>query len=95
MTLKPAFKHSRLVILWSAVLLFSLASVAGWFWLYNRMQEQAFEQKLHETQIINDAFTEHTEQVFKNVDLALSAVREAYLHTSSIPDTERFIARIL
>lgn len=94
MTLKPTFKHSRLVILWGAVLLFSLSSVGGWFWLYNRMQRQAFEQKLHETQIVNDAFTEHTEQVFKNVDLALAAVREAYLHTSSIPDTERFIARL-
>lgn len=55
------------------------------------MHEQAFAQKLRETQITNDAFTEHTEQVFRNIDLALSSVREVYRRTQSFAETELFI----
>lgn len=88
-------KPFRLIILWGAVLLFGLGSVFGWFWLHDRMHENAFAQKLRETQILNDAFAEHTEQVFKNIDLALSAVREVYLRTQSIAETDRFMDSLL
>lgn len=91
MNLKLAIRQPKLAILWSSVLLFGLASVVGWFWLHDRMHDQAFAQKLRETQIANEAFAEHTEQAFRNVELALSAVREVYLRTQSLAETERFI----
>ena len=82
-------------MLWLAVLLFATGCTIGWFWLHERLHEDAFAQKLRETQITNDAFAEHTEQVFRNVDLALSAVRDVYLRTQSIPETEHFINSLL
>ena len=82
-------------MLWLAVLIFATGCTIGWFWLHERLHEDAFAQKLRETQITNDAFAEHTEQVFRNVDLALSAVRDVYLRTQSITETERFIDSLL
>lgn len=88
---QPLVPQPKLLALWVVFFLFGLSSVFGWFWWYGRMHEQAFTQKLRETQITNDAFTEHTEQVFRNVDLALSSVREVYRRTQSFAETELFI----
>ncbi len=94
MNLTSLGKQTKLLILWGTVFLFGLSSLFGWVWLHDRIHEQIFTQKLRETQIANDAFAEHTEQVFRNVDLALSAVREVYQRTQSMAETESLIASL-
>lgn len=93
--LNKYLKQPKLLALWGVVLLFSLASAIGWSWLYERTRQQVFAQKLREAQIANGAFVEHTIQVFQNVDVTLSAVRDVYERTHSVAETERFIGNLL
>ncbi len=94
MTPNPTRIPHRLILLWGALLIFGLASVAGWLWLHDRVHKDVFAQKLHETQILNDAFVEHTRQVINNVDIAITAVREHFLRVRSSEELHRFISQL-
>jgi diguanylate cyclase (GGDEF)-like protein len=91
---KSILKQPKLVLLWCLVILFGLTTACSWFWFHTRITEDSFAQKLREVQIANDAFVEHTEQVIRNVDITLSAIREYYLQTGSIRKTEQFIQHL-
>lgn len=83
--------RNQLPLLWGTVLVLVLgiASEAGVY--YTQSFQNARDQLTQSAALANDAFVQHTLQVFSQVDTLLHSVRRFYLHTRSVPETERFI----
>ena len=68
--------------------------MGGWVWLEKKTYREEYETTTRETQMANDAFVEHTQQVIGQVDTLLRAVRDYYLQSGSVEQTEAFIAKL-
>jgi PAS domain S-box-containing protein len=85
---------SRLLLLWSIVVLFVVGTGIGLVWFDHQVRNEEFERTKREAALANDAFVEHTRQVVGQADNLLRAVRSHFLHTRSVAQTEVFIASI-
>jgi len=83
--------RNKLLLLWTAitVLIFGVVSIIGIGYVNIRETEKG--RMTRSTELINDAFVEHTLQITGQVDTILLAVRGFYLRTRSITETEPFI----
>ena len=85
---------TRLVLLWGTVALSVVTTGGGILGFYHSVQAEEADRAARETQIANDAFVEHTQQVVGQADTLLRAVRGQLLITQSLAQTERFIASL-
>lgn len=86
--------NTRLVLLWGTAALSVVATGGGILGFYRTVQTEEAERAVRETQIANDAFVEHTQQIIGQADTLLRAVRGQFLITQSQAQTERFIASL-
>ena len=82
---------SRMTLLWSGIVIVALCMGFGGIWMHDRYYEDAFAKATQDAQRANDAAVEHSQQVIGQADTLLRAVREFYLRTGSVEETERFI----
>ena len=82
---------NRLLLLWSlvAILLLGVAGELGLIYAKSFEWERARMSQVAES--TNEAYVNHSRQIISQVDTLLQAVRGFYLHSHSIPETERFI----
>ena len=85
---------SRMTLLWSGIVIVALCMGFGGIWMHDRYYEDAFAKATQDAQRANDAAVEHSQQVIGQADTLLRAVREFYLRTGSVEETERFIERL-
>ena len=85
---------SRMTLLWSGIVIVALCMGFGGRWMHDRYYDDAFAKATQDAQRANDAAVEHSLQVIDQADTLLRAVREFYLRTGSVEETERFIARL-
>ena len=89
-----ALSHSRMTLLWWCIFIVALCMGLGGLWMHNRYYDDAFSKAMHDAERANNAAVEHSMQVIGQADTLLRAVREFYLRTGSIAETEDFIARL-
>lgn len=83
-------KH-KLTLLWATVVLVLLAMFLAGLEARSRIYVEEKARIEHEARQANLAFSEFTGQMVNQVDALLSSVRQFYLRTRSIEETERFI----
>ncbi len=88
------FAYPRLMVLWIAVGTMAVGMLFGGLQARQRLYDEAFAATTQEALLANTTLVEHTEQILREVDTVLRAVREYYQRSGSIEDTERFIARL-
>ena len=81
-------------LLWTAitVLIFGVVSIIGIG--YVNIREVEKRRMTRTTELINDAFAEHSLQITGQVDTILRSVRRFYLRTNSTTETESFISSL-
>ncbi len=89
-----ALSHSRMTLLWCCIFIVALCMGLGGLWMHTRYYDDAFSKAMHDAERANNAAVEHSVQVIGQADTLLRAVREFYLRTGSIAETEDFIARL-
>ncbi len=85
---------SRLLLLWSIVVLFVVGTGVGLLWFDRQVHQEEFKRTEREAALANDAYVEHTRRIVGQADNLLRAVRSHFLHTRSVPQTEAFIASL-
>lgn len=88
------FAYPRLMVLWIAVGIIAVGMFFGGLLARQRLYDEAFAATTQEALLANNTLVEHTEQILREVDTVLRAVREYYQRSGSIEETERFIARL-
>lgn len=85
---------SRMTLLWSGIVIVALCMGFGGIWMHDRYYEDAFAKATQDARRANDAFVAHSLQVIGQADTLLRAVRDYYLRSASLEETEGFIARL-
>ena len=83
--------RSRLILLWGTVAILNIAIVSEVGIAYTKFHADEKARLIRTVELANEAFAEHTLQLANQVDTILHAVREFYLRTHSLADTETFI----
>lgn len=81
----------KITLLWAVVLLVLVAMFLAGLEARSRSYAEEKARLEHEATLANLAFSEFTSQVVNQVDALLSSVRQFYLRTGSIDETEGFI----
>lgn len=88
----PVPSRNRFVpALWAVVAVLTLGNAVAWWGQRQSTYEASRAVALREAEIANDAFAEETRQMFAQIDLVLRGIRAFYLHSRSVPETERYI----
>ena len=85
---------TRLLLLWGTVALSVVTTGGGMLGFYHTVHAEETDRAARETQIANDAFVEHTQQIIGQADTLLRAVRGQFLLTQSLAQTAGFIASL-
>jgi signal transduction histidine kinase len=83
--------RSRLILLWGTVAILNIAIISEVGIAYTKFYADEKARLIRTTEVANDSFAEHTQQLANQVDTILGAVREFYLHTHSLANTDAFI----
>ena len=83
--------RNRLLMLWATVLLLVLAIIGEASLYYTKSFQWEKERLIQAAELRNDVLVHHSQQVMSQVDTILHSVRNFYLRTHSVAETEGFI----
>lgn len=88
------YLHSRLFLLWAAVLTLVLGMVGGASVLYAKTYEAEELRLMRKAMANTDSLVQYTLQSLNQTDTLLHAARGFYLRTNSLEQTEAFISEL-
>lgn len=91
MFLVKKYLDHKLLLLWAIVLAVVMGTLLGGAGLRERIYIEERTRLEQETKIVNDALIEYTSQIVSEVNALLNGVRQFYLHSGSLSQTESFI----
>ncbi len=83
--------RSKLILLWGTVAILNIAIISEVGIAYTKFHADEKARLIRATELANESFVEHTQQLVHQVDGILHAVRGFYLRTHALADTTTFI----